>query len=94
MEYVLDRVSGGGCQDNTRSQSGQHFRAVEVHDPIGVCVVLFREFDFSPFGDKVRQYLRLNGPPWFVCYVERKELDGPFSNPARSVAVIYYVVEA
>ena len=64
-----------------------------MHDPIGVRTVLFREFGFCPFGDKVSQYLRLDGLPWFVCNVKRKELDGPFSNLARSVAVIYYVVE-
>ena len=64
-----------------------------MHDPIGVRVVLFREFGFSSFGEKVSQYLRLDGPPWFVYYVEQKELDSPFSNPARSVAVIYYVIE-
>ena len=64
-----------------------------MHHLVGIHAVLFREFVFCPFGDKVSQYLQLNGPPWFVCYVERKELDGPFSNPARSIAVIYYVVE-
>ena len=64
-----------------------------MHNPIGVGAILFREFGFCPFGDKVSQYLRLDGPPWVLCYVEQKELDGPFSNPARSVAVIYYVIE-
>ena len=93
MEYVLDRVPGGRRQDYTCSQSGQHFRAVEVHDPIGVRAVLFRESGFCPFGDKVSQYLRLNGPPWFVCYIERKELDSSFGNPFHGVAVVYYVVE-
>ena len=29
----------------------------------------------------------------YVIYVEREELDSPFSNPARGIAVIYYVVE-
>ena len=53
----------------------------------------FREFGFRPFGDEIDQYLRLNGSLWFVCYVERKELDGPFTNPSCSVAVIYYVIE-
>ena len=64
-----------------------------MHDPIGVRVVLFREFGFYPFGDEVSQYLRLNGSPWFVYYVEREELDGPFGNSARGIAVVYYVVE-
>ena len=72
---------------------GQHFRAIKVHDPIRVRAVVFREFDFCPFGNKVSQYLRLNGPPWFVFYVERKELDGPFRYPSRSVTVVYYVFE-
>ena len=64
-----------------------------MHDPVGVRAVLFREFGFCPFGDKVSQYLRLDGLPWFVYYVERKELDSSFSNPARGVAVIYYAIE-
>ena len=64
-----------------------------MHDLVGVRVVLFREFGFCPLGDKVGQYLRLDGSPWFVYYVEREELDSPFSNPARSVAVINYVIE-
>ena len=92
MEYVLDRVSGGGCQDYTRSQSGQHFRAVKVHDPIGVRAVLFREFGFCPFGDEVSQYLRVNGSSWFIYDAEREGLDGPLSNPAHGIAVIYYIV--
>ena len=28
-----------------------------------------------------------------MYYVEREELDSPFSNPARGIAVVYYVVE-
>ena len=28
-----------------------------------------------------------------VSYVKRKEFGGPFSNPARGIAVIYYIVE-
>ena len=31
----------------------------KMHDPIGVCAVLFREFGFCPFGDEVSQYLDL-----------------------------------
>ena len=76
----MDCISGGGCQDNACPQTSQHLRAIKVHDPIGVGAVLFREFGFCPFGDEISQYLRLNGLMWFVCYVERKELDGPFSN--------------
>ena len=53
----MNRVSGGGCQDDTSPQTSQHFRAVKVHDPIGVRAVLFREFGFCPFGDEVSQYL-------------------------------------
>ena len=64
-----------------------------MHDPIGVCDVFFREFGFRPFGDEIDQYLRLNGSPWFVCYVEREELDGPLRNLARGIALIYYIVE-
>ena len=64
-----------------------------MHDPIGVCVVLFRELGFRPFGDKVGQYLRFNGSPRFVCYVEREELNGPFGNPARGVAVVYNIIK-
>ena len=64
-----------------------------MHDPIGERAVLFREFGFGPFGDEVSQYLRLNGSSWFVCYVERKEIDSPFSNSSRGVTVVYYVVE-
>ena len=52
-----------------------------------------REFGFCPFDYEIGQYLRLNGSSWFVYYVERKELDSPFSNPAHSVAVINYVIE-
>ena len=89
----MDCISGGGCQDDACPQTSQHLRAVEVHDPIGVCSVLFREFGFRPFGDEISQYLRLNGSPWFVCYVEQEELNSPFSNPARGIAVIYYIVE-
>ena len=89
----MDCISGGGCQDNARSQTSQHFRAVKVHDPIGVRAVLFREFGFRPFGDEIGQYLQLNGSPWFIYDVEREELDGPLSSPARGIAVIYYIVE-
>ena len=89
----MDRVSGGRRRDYTCSQSGQHFRAVEVHDPIGVRAILFREFGFCPFGDKVNQYLRLNGSSWFICDVEWEELDGPLGNPARGIVVVYYAVE-
>ena len=64
-----------------------------MHDPIGVRAVLFREFGLCPFGDEVSQYLRLNGSLLFVCYVERKELNSPFSNSAYCVVVIYYVIE-
>ena len=89
----MDCVSGGGCQDNACSQTSQHLRAVKVHDPIGVRAVLFREFGFCPFDNEVSQYLQLNGSLWFVYDVEREELDRPFSNPARGIAVIYYVVK-
>ena len=85
----MDRVSGGRGQDDACSQSGQHFRAVEVHDPVRVRVVLFREFGFSPFSDEVSQNLRLNSSPWLVSYVEWEELNGPFGNLARRVAVVY-----
>ena len=89
----MDCISGGGCQDDACPQTSQHLRAAKVHDPIGVRVVLFREFGFCPFGDEISQYLRLNGSPWFLYYVEQEELDSPFSNPARGIAVIYYTVE-
>ena len=89
----MDCISGGGCQDNACPQTSQHLRAVKVHDPIGVRAVLFREFGFCPFGDKISQYLQLNGSPWFLYYVEQEELDSPFSNPARGIAVIYYIIE-
>ena len=64
-----------------------------MHGPIGVCAVLFREFGFRPFGDKVGQYLRFNGSPGFICYVEWEELNGPFGNPARGVAVVYNIIK-
>ena len=64
-----------------------------MHDLVGKCVVLFREFDLCPFGDEVRHYSRFDGPVRFVCYVKWKELDGPFGNPARGIAIVYYVVE-
>ena len=64
-----------------------------MHDPVGICAVIFREFGFSPFGDEVGQNLRLNSPPWLVGYVEREELDGPFGNPARCVTVVYNVIK-
>ena len=64
-----------------------------MHDPIGVCVVLFREFCLCPFGDEVGQYLGFDSSTWFVCNVKWQELNGPFGNPARSIAVVYNVVE-
>ena len=64
-----------------------------MHDPVGICVVLFRELGFSPFGDEVSQNLRLNSSPWLVSYVEREELNGPFGNPARCVAVVFNVIK-
>ena len=67
--------------------------AIQMHDPIGVCVVPFREFGFGSFGDEVSQNLRLYSSPWFVGYVEREELDCPFGNPARGIAIVYYVIE-
>ena len=60
-----------------------------MHDPIGVCAVRFREFGFYPFGDEIVPYLRLNGSPWSICYVEREDLDSPFGNPTRGIAVVY-----
>ena len=51
----MDYISGGGCQDDACPQASQHLRAVEVHDLIGVRVVLFREFGFRPFGDEISQ---------------------------------------
>ena len=64
-----------------------------MHDPIGVCAVLFREFGLRPFGDEVGQYLRFDGSSRFVCYVEWEELNGPLGNPPRGIAVVYYVIE-
>ena len=64
-----------------------------MHDPVAVHVVLFRELGFCPFSDKVSQYLRFNGSPEFVCYVEQEELNGPFGNPARGVAVVYNIIK-
>ena len=64
-----------------------------MHDPVGICAILFREFGLGPFGDEVGQYLRFNGLSRFVCYVEWEELNGPLGNPARSVMVVYYVIE-
>ena len=63
-----------------------------MHDPVGICVVLFREFGFSPFSDKVGQNLRLDSSPWLIGYVEREDFNGPFGNPARRVAVVYNIV--
>ena len=85
----MDCVSGWGRQEDASPQAGQHFGAVEVHDPIGICVVLFREFGFSPFSDEVSQNLRLDSSPWLIGYVEWEELDGPFCNPTNRVAVVY-----
>ena len=64
-----------------------------MHDPVGICAVLFRVFDLCPFSDEVSRYLRFNGPAWFLCYVEWEELNGPLGNPARGIAVIYDVIE-
>ena len=64
-----------------------------MHDPIGLCAVLFREFGLRPFCDEVGQDLRLDGSPWLISYVEREELNGPFCNPARRVAVVYDIVK-
>ena len=86
-------VSPVGDVDDACSQTRQHFRVIEVHDPIGVRAILLRKFGFYPFGDEVSQYLKVNGSSWFVCNVEREELDSPFSNPARGIAVVYYVIE-
>ena len=64
-----------------------------MHDPVGICAVLFRELGFGPFGDEVSQNLRFDSSPWLVSYIEREELNDPFSNSSRGVAVVYYVVE-
>ena len=64
-----------------------------MHDPVGICAVLFREFGFSPFGDKVGQNLRLDSSPWLIGYVEWEDLNGPFGDPARRVAVVYNIVK-
>ena len=89
----MDCISGGGCQDDACPQTRQHLRAVKVHEPIGVRVVLFREFSFCPFGYEIGQYLRLNGSSWLICYVEREELDGPFRDPARCIVVVDNIVK-
>ena len=93
LHYILNGISDWGRQDDASPQTSQHFRAVKVHDPIGVRTVLFREFGFCPFSDESSHYLRLNGSPGFVCYVEREELNSPFGNPARSVAVVYNIIK-
>ena len=64
-----------------------------MHNQVGIRAVLFREFGLCPFGDEVSQYLRFNGSSRFVCYVEWEELNGPFGNPARSISVVYYIIE-
>ena len=64
-----------------------------MHDPVGVCALLFREFGLYPFGDEVRQYLGFNGLPWFICDVEWEDLDDLLGNPTRGIAVVYYVIE-
>ena len=64
-----------------------------MHDPVGIRAVLFREFGFSPFGDKVGQNLRLDSSPWLIGYVEWEELNGPFGNPARRIAVVYNIIK-
>ena len=70
LKYVLDCVSSWGRQDDASPQASQHFGAVEMHDPIGVRAVLFREFGFGPFGDEVSQNLGFYSLPWFVGYVK------------------------
>ncbi len=60
-----------------------------MHHP----AILFREFGFCPFGDEVSQYLGFDGSTWFVRDVEREELNGPFGNPARGVAVVYNIIK-
>ena len=92
-EYVLNCISGWGRQDEASPQTSQHFGAVEVHDPVGVCAVFFREFGFSPFGDEVGQNLRLDSSSWLVGYVEWEELNGPFGNPSRSIAVVDNIIK-
>ena len=52
-----------------------------MHDPVGICAVLFREFGFSQFGDEVGQNLRLDSSPWLIGYVEWEEINDPFGNP-------------
>ena len=47
----------------------------------------------SSVGDEVGQNLRLDSSPWLVSYVEREELNGPFGNLARRVAVVYNIVK-
>ena len=64
-----------------------------MHNQVGIRAVLFREFGLCPFGDEVSQYLGFNISSWFVCNVEWEELNGPFGNPARGIAVIYNVIE-
>ena len=93
LKYILDCLSGWGHQNDASPQARQHFGAVEVHDPVGVCALFFREFGFSPFGNEVGQNLRLNSSPWLVGYVEREELDGPFGNPTRCVVVVYNIIK-
>ena len=73
--------------------SCQHFGAVEVHDLVGICVVLFREFGLCPFCDEVSQHLRFNSSPWLICYFKWQELNDPFGNPPCGVAIVYDVIE-
>src|SRR3954462_7581509 len=37
--------------------------------------------------------MRFNGSPWFVGYVDREELYGPFCYPARCIAVVDNIIE-
>ena len=64
-----------------------------MHDPVGICAVLFREFGLCPFGDEVSQYMGFDGSPWLIGYIEREKLDVPFCNPARCVAVVDNIIE-
>ena len=86
-------VSQLGTSGRRQTPSQPTFWIREMHDAIGECTILFREFGFGPFSDEVGQNLRFDSSSWLIGYVEREELNGPFGNPARCIAVVYDIVK-
>ena len=60
MDHVAEPAPIRGDQNHSSPRAGHHYRPVEVHRLVHMGDIWGQELDLRPFGDKVRESLRLN----------------------------------